>query len=534
MCYDFYRWHAVFLAICIMVHQSCNKKGSGRIESKEDSVQQNMIKEQKIQKNLWTSISAASSDSNAKSFLEIDDTDLESMSVRDLLILRSDRQEQNQNEQTELKLIKAINEKLCETLENKRTMCAALKRISFYPSSEVLQCAASENQESRGLKIEVTIPENKDGSFILLANDTYMSSEFGPGKSEVTFSDNTGDLMSPQFIKIYKLKIRLSNKFRGVMPDTSGFFIKIEVDGQELLHELVQANKESSDRSLQTEYDISIKDIIDLRTSESCMINDRIIEEIKQKAKDTIIKNQVYEKTENLIKNNLNDDKKTIIRDITDLRESISERFRSLESERNRQFKLTNELKTDVHLGCQIRQPVRSFIMELEGNINDRVYIGKFGNKKSDKIYDGSSYELLFDFGAARFSIDFSKMNPFGTKFIYEKDISRESIVKNIDRILIRKKGVSYDNVETSCRNNGGLFGTIEKLISDDTCYDIYEEGVIHISGITLYINDKKAYSRNNLDINLSRKSPSYIGENFQSNEDWIRLMLDDTCITSD
>lgn len=471
--------------------------------------------------------------SESSSGVNVDD--LETMPLGELMLLKQERAQQDQSEQGELELLDAINGRLCEKLEDKRKNCPAIKRLIHDPYANPLKCSA--NEDTGKTLIEVTIPAGKPGSFVLIANDLYTSSAFSSGTTTITFTDKGGDLMAPQFIKIHKLVLRTEGETPAPLPPSEGFFVKITVDGDDLLDELVRPSEDAELARQGTEYSISVKDIINLRKSSVCMINHQQIEELKLNIRNTITQDQALQMKDQFLRDSIKIDevgdpdvkRKEVIAELTALRSKISARFNVLEGERNRQFKLANELKTDIHMGCHFRKPINSFEIELEGSINDRVYLGKQDQKKPDRIFDGGTHEILFDFGAVKFSLDFSKTNIFGVRHVYEKDVSDESLVGSLDRIMIRKKGVTYDNVMTPCRTSGGIFGSLEKVFWDESCYDVYEQGIFTISALTIYVNQKKAFSKGDLGVKLSRENYKF-SEDLQSNEQWVKLMLDEDC----
>lgn len=461
--------------------------------------------------------------------------DLETMPLGELMLLKQERSQQDQSEQGELELLDAINGRLCEKLEDKRKNCPAIKRLIYDPYANPLKC--SKEADAGKTLIEVTIPAGKPGSFVLIANDLYTSSAFSSGTTTITFTDKGGDLLAPQFIKIHKLVLRTEGETPAPLPPTEGFFVKITVDGNDLLDELVRPSEDAELARQGTEYSISVKDIISLRKSSVCMVNHQQIEQLKLNIRNTITQDQALEMKDQFLRDSIKIDevgdpdvkRKEVISELTALRSKIAARFNVLEGERNRQFKLANELKTDIHMGCHFRKPINSFEIELEGSINDRVFLGKQDQKKPDRIFDGGSHEILFDFGAVKFSVDFSKTNIFGVRHVYEKDVSDESLVGSLDRIMVRKKGVTYDNVLTPCRTSGGIFGSLEKVFWDESCYDVYEQGVFTISAITIYVNQKKAFTKGDLGVKLSRENYKF-SEDLQSNEQWVKLMLDEDC----
>ena len=467
-----------------------------------------------------------------------DKHELKKMPLGEVMLLKKEREQQDKREEAELKLLDAMNTRLCQKLRDKRENCPAMQRIIYDPhASEGLRCSSSESQAGDKAKIEVSIPASIFGPFILIVNDVYRSTPFGAGTTEIKFSSAGADILAPQLMKVFSIKIRSANEEIPQLAIYENFPLKILIGGEVLVDELILTSDHESHHAGKGEYSINIRDITAMRMSSQCRVDYAQIEELKQKIKNSITQGQAVKEKEEYIRemvgpSGITDHAKArndLITEIIKLREKIAARFNLLENERNRQFKLTNELKTDMHIGCQIHQPIRSFEMELEGSINDRVYLGKQEHKKPDRLYDGNTHEILFNFGGIKFTVDFSKKNIFGVKYRYEQDISDQELIGSLDRILIRKKGVSYDNVLVPCEKDEGLINSFTKIFHSKSCYDVYEEGSISISSMILYVNGKKAYSNNGLSLLLNREHFKFSAD-LRSDEQWLRLMLDDNC----
>ena len=461
----------------------------------------------------------------------------------ELLLMEQERRNQDLAEEDELVLLDAINTEFCKKLEDKRKNCPAIKRLIFDPTERSLRCDGESEISDTAPKIEVTIPDTKSGSFVLLANDLYKSSTFGPGTTEITFSSESGgEFQAPPFIKVYKLVLRSYNSSGELipLPSISAFNVRITIDGNELLDDYAAFSEDSVLKEERKEYRIPVNDIIALRKSPTCLVDQKQIDTLRTNISNTITADQVlerkkeYKKTkENLELDDIGDPaakRAELVENIYKHQTSIEYRFPLLEAERNRQFKLVNELKTDVQIGCQYMQPIQSFEVELEGNMNMPVYLGQEDGKRPDNLQDGPATELLLDFGGVKFSVDFTKQDIFGIRYPLQKDVSDEAIIGELDRIYIRKKGATFNNVQEPCDNTGGVLGKLEDILWDETCYDVYEVGTFNIDAITIWVNGKhKAYARSDLGISLDRNNKKWSGS-LQSNEKWVQLMLDDTC----
>lgn len=457
------------------------------------------------------------------------------------MLLEQERKNQDLAEEDELVLLDAINTELCRKLDEKRKNCPAIKRLIFDPTERSLQCDGETAEASTAPKIVVTIPDNKIGTFVLMANDIYKSSSFGPGTNEITFSSESGgEFQAPQFIKVYKLALRsydAAGKLKE-LPSIEAFNVKITIDGNELLNDYATLSEDTLLKEQNKEFRVPVNDIIELRRSSTCLVDQNQIDTLRSQIGQAITANQVharkedYRKTKESLDYNVSNPaakRSTLIESVYGYQASIERRFPILEAERNRQFKLISEIKTDVQIGCQYIQPIHSFELEIEGNMNMNVALGTEDGQRPPDLQDGPASELLLDFGGVKFSVDFSTQNIFGIRYPLEKDVSDEAIIGELDRIYLRKKGATFNNVAVSCNNTGGILGQLGKVFYDETCYEVYEDGVFSIDAISIYVNGKKAFSRSDLGISLDHKSRKWTGD-LQSNEKWIQLMLDDTC----
>ena len=115
---------------------------------------------------------------------------------------------------------------------------------------------------------------------------------------------------------------------------------------------------------------------------------------------------------------------------IYDIEQRIAARRPILEAERNRQFRLVSELKTDIDVGCQYSQPLRSFSIEVEGSVLAPVFLGIEPTERMSNIgQDGKASQIFFDFGGVTFTIDFATNNIFGASYTYGKDTSKDTII---------------------------------------------------------------------------------------------------------
>ena len=465
----------------------------------------------------------------------------QNMPLGELMLLEQERKNQDLAEEDELVLLDAINTELCRKLEDKRKNCPAIKRLIFNPSERSLRCDGESEAENKAPKIAVTIPPEKTGSFVLIANDLYRSSPFGSGTKQITFSpESGGEFDAPPFIKVYKLVLRSYNASGELkeLPSIEAFNIKITIDGNELLNDYATFSEDTLLKEENKEFRIPVNDIINLRKSSTCLVDQNQIDSLRSEISKAITAEQVfsrkeeYKKTKEGLDYNVTNPavkRKALIESIYKYQTSIEYRFPLLEAERNRQFKLVSELKTDVQIGCQYMQPIQSFELELEGSMNMNVRIGTEDGQRPEDLQDGPATELLLDFGGVKFSVDFDSQNIFGIRYPLEKDVSDEAIIGELDRIYIRKKGATFNNVAVSCNNTGGVLGQLGKVFYDETCYDVHEDGVFSIDAISIYVNGKKAFSRSDLGISLDHKTRKWTGD-LQSNEKWVQLMLDETC----
>ncbi|MEZ4742491.1 MAG: hypothetical protein R3B45_08595 [Bdellovibrionota bacterium] len=142
--------------------------------------------------------------SNGQDLMSLDPN---SLTDSELKLFISQLISRDQAEAKELVILKQVNKDLCDRLQKLRTDCSASSRIIPDGSEKILGCSGA---YSENINIEKQIKVNIDteGSFYLLANKNFKSSEFSTGNSAikfVPFGENT--TRAPRFIELTSLRL---------------------------------------------------------------------------------------------------------------------------------------------------------------------------------------------------------------------------------------------------------------------------------------------------------------------------------------
>lgn len=229
---------------------------------------------------------------------------LKKLTIGELRLLLAERKNQDRAEEEQLELLAAMNVGLCEKLNDIRENCPAIARLAASGLTKTLQCDGSLMQEEAGSGdiIEVSIPEGVQGKYILLANDKYQSSVFGAGKTEIKFRSISGsDMLAPKFLSVYKLVLRSATA--GVaLPPKNTFDLRIDVNGNKLIHSQLYSSEDPKHLAEGTEYKLDVSQILAVRDSSKCKVDLAEINAFKANIRQTVEANQAQRRTQEYMK----------------------------------------------------------------------------------------------------------------------------------------------------------------------------------------------------------------------------------------
>jgi hypothetical protein len=202
---------------------------------------------------------------------------------------------------------------------------------------------------------------------------------------------------------------------------------------------------------------------------------------------------------------------------------SIKLRFPELQTERDRQGKITSELMNQSSQGCFSNVPLQKIELLVKGSWLPRKGRGKTGSPMSSRS-QGNPYTVTFQLGEQIAIINDEKtqslFQPAGRKVVSDFGDLKLS---DIEFIRISKGGALYDS-ERVCRKSGFL-GTSEKCE-----YQNYEEARYELDSLELKVNGETFYKRDAIKHSLEEGSFEWRDDSMNINEAYLKLMGRQDC----
>ena len=457
--------------------------------------------------------------------------ELAKLSLGNIKLLLAERTNQDKAEDEQYDLLVAMNKALCERLNEVRSSCPASARLASSGLTRTLNCdgTLAKNAAASG-QISVTLPSGLKGKYMLLANDTFQSTTFSGGTSDIRFrSVAGGDDLAPKFLSVYKLVIRSAEG--RALPDRESVSVQMRVNGHELLFSKSFKSEDPKFAAERSEYKLDVSQIISLRESSRCKTTKASINNLKSRIRQAVEDEQArqrsveYQQAKEPLSGSVNPtesgEKAQLINEIFEARANIQTRLPVLEREQDRLYKLTNELTDDNSYGCHYREKINSVQLVVDGSENPLVHMGTFSNSVPEPV-GGSPTALEFRLGGLSFSVDPATKILGGSHFEVDADFSKLQLAMGaIEYLSVKKLGISY-NQERRCKQNF--------IIMEKCNWQVSEEHVYYINGIQLIVNGLLVYKRDGLDWKFDRKRQIWEDSSLRSNSNWISVMLRNDC----
>jgi hypothetical protein len=443
--------------------------------------------------------------------------DLLRLSSGALQQVKTARTRQQRALKDEIELTSVLSDYLCQQLRNLRQTCPIMNPLIPDPSSQALTCTDDRGSAPLAAPLKVTIPPNKNGEFVLIANDLYVSSVFSAGTSEITFaSTGARNIAAPKFSAIWKLVLR-SKAGKDVdhllaLPQLNGFSLTLAQGASTLLNTQLEPSHDERLRQSVREYRVNLASLSALAQSSTCRIPGDEIDAAEKQLSQGLVDRQHQLPTSAV-------DQGDIKASILSLQTDIQQSLLLLDAAKNRHYQLRSELNPDTAIGCQAGSPITKLEVHIDGSLIDRAFISQQDDPLASRNGNKSA-GLAIDFGGFGFRVDLLVNNILRIKYVPKDDFSQHSI-RDIQRVVLTKLGTKIDNIR-ECKKD---------LLIFDTCiYSSYEENTLSINKITIWVNDILLYESGVLGKRLDRSNPALSLYNVQQNDAWVRLMQREDC----
>lgn len=214
-------------------------------------------------------------------------------------------------------------------------------------------------------------------------------------------------------------------------------------------------------------------------------------------------------------------EKNRLIKEIFEIRANIQQRLPILETEQDRLYKLTNELTDDNTYGCHYDEQINSVQLVIDGSQNPLVSMGTFSDYQPEPV-GGSPTALEFRFGGFSFTVDPATEILGGSQYEVDTDFTKQQLtIGSIEYVEVKKLGISY-NQERRCRQ--------QFVVMEECDWQVSEEHVYYINSIQLIVNGLVVYKGDGLNWKFDRKRQIWQDSNLRSDENWVKLMIDNNC----
>lgn len=427
-------------------------------------------------------------------------------------------------EEREFYELRSINNGLCKKVNEKRSKCYVDTPIQSNATMDQVSCDGSLGKKVSKKAIQVDFNSSKGGKFKLKIDDKnqLLSDPFQNGVSELKFASLADDSLSvPTFLNISS--IRLVPDFLNGKTDVT---ILIKVDGQ------IVVQDDITDVESGESYQLSLEKIYQLSLSSSCRTqNDELdyeLDQLRANAQNEIdrLKPNPYIIKSDGSDRNLNLEQ--IEKRLAKLKETFTRLAGPLDQERNRAFKLKNELLHRSNIGCHLKRTVEELRVQIRGKKSDAVAVG---TEKKRKQGTGSASVLSVSLGGLAFTVDLTTNNILsGMDYIVEENFENVSIGA-LDKLEFEKKGTEFDNLEEPCNKDGGIFNQIGQIFDNPTCYNIKENHVMGIDYFKVSANGITLFEEGDLDVMLNYKDLNWsYPASFQSSPFWHEMLLRKDC----
>lgn len=463
------------------------------------------------------------------------------------------RLEQLKNDKQDYSINDQIGNALCLRFQDLQKNCTSANTLTPIVSS-TLNCGdgvAFTDFKTSPFSVLLTNSNGQalssiDGKFILVANGNYKSDPFtvGPTSIKFTYQGASKSEMPIKLQQIYKLEIRradekaedILNGTAKKMPPIESFFVQLSYKSVKLTDGALMDYEDPNFKNYR--YRINLSLIFADAKSANCTVTPGEIDSIKTQIRNSIIdqdaqmsKKSIFEQSTTALPT-----KDKMIAQILDAQDKISALMPMLEDSRNRLLKLTNELRTDVTIGCHADEPILSMTIDIQGKRNDpKLLSDKYVScPKVKPTGPGSVFSIQMG-SSVSVSIDQTKYAIGGSP--WQGAVADQVLVGDMEYLQIKKLGITIEDKGPVCKS--GFLG------ASSSCAEVcMEDDIFSITSIKIAVDtpSQKAFTvYENKNLNLTFASTLYstdsivtwTAENFRSNQNWLNFMYDTNCDTT-
>jgi hypothetical protein len=462
--------------------------------------------------------------------------DLQGMNLGELSLLAQQLRALNTAQSAQAAQLAQTNPTLCKLLEQRQSACSVLQPLVAKETDLVLQCSGSyQNRGSSTAPLKVNLRTSATGSFVLIANEAFVSSPFASGSSSISFSPLPGtEAVVPRVMDISKLALRSSPGLQenelSPLPAISGLSFTLSSGELVLAQEPLMQSDDGALRTAQSEYLVDLTPLAKLASSSLCTFSPQDIQRASSGTSvSAAVAAQNAAATQAATKLEVGADhterQDLLIAEILQLQQQIAARTPELRAAQGLNSKLSKHLTEDSARGCYANQPITSFAIELEGKIAGAEGVGTFAQPQQYTAVSGSPTAMSFNFGSFNFTVDLAQTNVFGARYELPSDISKLATIGSIDRVVLNKLGVDFRNIR-SCEK--------KYLILYEECnYTTSEESSFVITGLRVYANGQKIYASEGINVLLNRNQLEISFNDLFANPFWLKVMQATTCTSA-
>lgn len=423
---------------------------------------------------------------------------------------------------------KSLNTFLCLRLKLYREECLINTPVVPSGTETSLQCHETDEEPSRVQKeisVSLSTTTGLNTELYFVANSTYESTPFGEGTSVIQFNSTSGtSTLAPSFRELESLIIRPSNS-GATLPSYSTISLTVLIDGSPIISGgiLPAANAEEEG----SEYRINLKQILETSQSSLCSISGEQIAEVTETAKAYTTANKP-----SFTPFSNQEESLDVASKITLVESRIASSESELNVERTRYSDFLSEMQTTEYAGCRLSQDLTKISIRIYGNIEAQDVI-KYNSTEpmsfSNQSTDCMNLHINLGTGLS-WDVDQSTQGLLGStapEFIPE--ITGQGLTMgNMNKVYLKRSGVCIDNQQVAVSKGlfEGIFGG-----GNDYNYNVFEENIFSITGITITANDLIVYDNRTLDITFSREYElTWEDPLFEQNQKWIEMLQNEEC----
>ena len=423
---------------------------------------------------------------------------------------------------------KILNTFLCLRLRLFREECLINNPIISSGKETTLQCYetdASPSVVTRKLRVELSSTVDLNTKLYFLANDSYKSNSFSAGTSSLIFQSLGGtSSLSPSFRELKSLLIKPENP-SAALPSYSAISINIFVDDTPIVSGGVLPSASASGEG--SEYRVNLKQILETSRGSFCSVSDSSVTTISQKAKEYSEANKP-----SFSPFSASESKLPLSEKVSLTESLIASSESELNVERTRYSDFLSELQTTDQAGCRLSQEISSLSIRLYGSIIPQEVIQyNSPSAMTFKTKSADCMNLSINLGTGMsWSIDQDSQAILGSaapEFL--PDITGVGLTfADIKKVSLKRPGICIENQQIAVSDT--VLGFIKTGV--DYNYNVFEQNIFNITGVTIKANDLIVYENNELSITFDRKHSDLSWEDplFEQNQKWLEMLQNEEC----